>query len=176
MLTPASAAFGAIAQFIRHRAAPPTSGAWPSINDPFAIPFFLYEPLTVFQLGWYNGSGTMTDAVDMGIFTSSWVRQISTTATTRVGASALQFVDVADTVLPASAFGTKYYLAMSNNGTTANQQMFWAMFANAPMLAMLGALDSATDAATLPDPLTNMAGAAVAVSVPVMVIAARALV
>jgi hypothetical protein len=175
ILTPASPEFGAVSQFVAQRsqnANPFPSGTWASANDPIALPFFLYEPLTVYQLGWHNGSGTMTDSCDVGVYDSSWVRKISTTGTARTGVSALQFVDVSDTTIGPG----KFYLAMSNNGTTANQQQFFAGPANAVICGLLGMLDSATDAYVLPDPLTGMAAAATFTQIPALVIAARTVV
>lgn len=149
-----------------------TSAAWPSANDPIGVEFWLTQPVTVYQLGWMNGSGTMTDSCDVGIYDTTNVRKVSAGGTARSGVSSLQFVDVTDTpLLPG-----RYKLVMSNNGTTANQQQVWTGPANALVWGMFGLLDSATDAYPLPDPITNLAAAAVATVLPVMCISLRTLV
>lgn len=145
---------------------------WPSANKPVAIPFYLWQPKTVYQLGWLNGSGTMTDSVDIGIYDSSWVRKVSAGSTALSGASSLQFVNVTDTPLTAPA---KYYLVMSCNGTTANQLNVITGTVT-QMLVLAGCFDSATNAFPLPDPLTNMVAAATFVSIPNMYIAFRSLI
>ncbi len=148
------------------------TGTWPTANKPMAVEFWITEPITVYQLGWMNGSGTMTDSVDIGVYDSSYVRQIAGGGTARVTANAIQFVDVADTVLTPG----RYRLAMACNGTTASQQVIWTGPADAVTWGMLGAIDSATSAYPLPAPLTNMATAATFTFVPLMFIAARSVV
>lgn len=146
------------------------NGAWVSANDPLAIPFTISTPLLVCAFGWKNGSGTMTDSFDMGIYTTAFVRLISGGGTARVGASLWQWVDVTDTLIPPGS----YYLAAANNGITANNVTFHAAFAVATGMSFMGNLDSATNAYPLPDPLTNMAAAATLTRVPVMGFATRA--
>ena len=147
------------------------SQAWPSAQKPVAVPFYLWQPETIYQLGWLNGSGTMTDNVDVGVYDSSWNRKISTGSTARAGASSLQFVDVADTPLAAPA---KYFLVMSDDGTTAGQQNAW--FLTSQIVQLADCWDSSTNAFPLPDPLTNMVLAATFVIVPVMFMAFRSVV
>jgi hypothetical protein len=117
----------------------PASGNWTSANLAVAIPFWLPTQETVFQLGWMNGSGTMTDAVDIGIYSGAGATKlISSGATTRSGVSSLQFVDVADT-----AIGPGWlWLAMSSNGTTANNNQQWTFDTN--LAALMGVLDKAS--------------------------------
>jgi hypothetical protein len=128
-----------------------TSAPWFAANKPIAVPFVLAMPVTVLEFGWVNGSGTMTDSFDIGIYSTSWTRLISTGGTTRSGVSVAQWVNVTDTVI----LPGRYYLVMSGNGITANQlQGFSTVGAN--VWAQVGCLDSTTDAYPLPDPLTNM--------------------
>lgn len=146
--------------------------AWPSANKPVAIPFRLSQGCTVVQLGWVNGGGTMTDSVDIGIYDTGWNRLVSGGGAARSGASAWQWADVADTELSPG----KYYLAMSNNGTTANNVQFFGTGSNwgqTITLAWLGCYDSATDAYPLPNPLTNMVAVATFPRMPVWGIQTR---
>lgn len=147
-----------------------SSGAWFSANDPILIPFVVNDPVTVYQLGWFNGSAA-GDSVDVGIYNTSFARLISTGSQTGTGNSTYQFIDVADTVLTPGY----YYAAMVMSTTTANRCNFFNTNL-VSALAMAGVLDSSTDALPLPDPITNMAAAATAVSVPVLFIATRTVV
>ncbi len=147
-----------------------SSGAWFVANKPVAIPFRLSTYATVYQLGWRNGSGTMADSIDVGIYDTSWVRKISTGSTARSGASSVQWVNVADTALAPG----DYYLVGANNGTSANNQVFLLSTAStAVLMAALGLFDSATNAVPLPDPLTNMVAAATITRIPSLLIACR---
>jgi len=132
-----------------------SSFTWPGANDPVAFPFVVTDDLLVDQLGWANGGGTPTDGIDVGIYTTEFARLVSGGGTTRAGANIWQWVDVADTWLPRG----RYYLAASNNGVTATQQMSVGANYGASVfpLALAGVFDSTTDAYPLPDPLTNMA-------------------
>ena len=170
ILTPASPNFSVSRHLLRTGTSiAGNSYAWEAANCPVALKFWLNRPETVYQLGWENGSGTMTDSCDVGIYDTGWARKISTTSTARSGVSSLQFVDVADTALTAGG----YWLVMSNTGTTANQQQGSTFYANATMSALAGVYDSATTAEPLPDPLTNMAAAATFTHIPMLVIALR---
>jgi hypothetical protein len=57
---------------------------------------------------------------------------------------------------------------------TANRQRAYGISGSAIGVNLAGVQDSATDAFPLPDPLTNMAGAAVAAVLPLMAVAMRA--
>lgn len=129
-----------------------TNAPWFSANDPAAYPFRLGEAAVVTHLGWLNGSAAGGN-VDIGVYSTSWVRLVSAGSTGGSGNSAWQWVNVTDTALPAG----QYYLVMSRDNTTANRCFRWANTQSDAMLAMLGTYSSATDAFPLPDPLTNMA-------------------
>lgn len=173
IITPASAEFG-MSAILNGSLRGNASGAWPSANDPIALPFRLSEPMVVFQLGWVNFSSTSTNA-DIGIYSEAFARLVSTGAVARAGTSAWQWVDVTDTIL----LPDKYWLCMSNNATTANQQLWFNGTNGTSVTTLLGALSSTTDAHPLPDPLTNMvevvSGAAFG-RIPICGFAGRALV
>lgn len=148
------------------------SGALITANKPCALPFFVgATAFTVYQLGWWNGSGVMTDHVDIGIYTSAWAKVVSSGSVARTGVSIQQWADIADTLLTAN---TKYYLALSGDGTTANQATFLAPSGTTAVTSFIGLLDSATDSFPLPDPLTNMAAASIYTRIPAMFMALRA--
>lgn len=127
------------------------SAAWLSANDPLALPFRLSQPATVTQLGWVNGSAA-GDNADIGIYTPAWARLVSAGSTACSGNSAWQWVDVADTTLPAG----KYYLVYVRSSVTANRVIAFNNGSLAGMMVLAGAQESSTDALPLPDPLTNM--------------------
>lgn len=131
------------------------SVAWFSANDPCAYPFRLSEPGTVKKLGWVNGTAAGGN-VDIGVYSTAWVRLVSTGSTAGSGNSLWQWVDVTDTALAAG----KYYLAMSRDNTTANRCQRWGNALPVGGHTLLGTQDSATNAFPLPDPLTNMGDAA----------------
>lgn len=146
----------------------PTSGTWPSINDPVAIPFCLPYGGVVTELATENGSAAGGN-VDIGIYDTSFARLVSTGSQASVGSSIWQWFNVTDTALPPG----RYYLAMSRDDVTANRQRFLNMGASAPVAAFCGVLDSATDAFPLPNPLTNMAAAATFTRAPMFAIGFR---
>jgi hypothetical protein len=155
-----------VVDLLSYQAGLPANGAWPSANKPLVLPFAISQAFTVREFGWRNGSGTMTDSFDIGIYSTGLVRLISGGGTARSGANAWQWVDVTDTTLAAG----RYYLAMANSGTTANQAVFSSSW-TAAILSLYGVLDSATNAYPLPDPLTNLVAAATFVRFPVVAIA-----
>jgi hypothetical protein len=167
ILTPASREFG-IANLVPSFAAP-AAFTWPGANDVVAIPFQIFTGMTVYQLGWYNGSGTMTDGCDIGIYDAAWARKVSGGGTTRTGVSLIQWVDVADTYLPPG----KYFVAMSNNGVTNNNARSTNGVLSISFLQTLGCFDSATASYPLPDPLAGMAAASIFSSIPICFIAGR---
>lgn len=122
-----------------------------SANDPVAYPFRLWRPSIVKQLGWMNGTSA-GGGVDVGIYDAAFNRMVSTGAQTGSGASAWQFIDVADTALAAG----KYYLATSRDNTAVNRMQRAGNVQGVEYLRLLGVLTSLTDAYPLPDPLTNM--------------------
>lgn len=144
------------------------SGLWISANDPLALPFVLRTAGVVTQLGWLNGSAA-GGGVDLGVYSTSWARLISTGAQTGSGNSAWQWINVTDTPLSAG----RYYLVMARDNTTTNRQFFCGHQALTSLMGLMGCQDSATDAYPLPDPLTNMAPCATFTRVPICGVAMR---
>lgn len=92
------------------------SAAWLGINTAVFIPFTIEQAVTVYRMGWYNGTTVGTNNLDAGIFDRTCsTLLVSTGSTLSAGASAPQQVDVTDTFLPAG----DYHIALSCNGTTA---------------------------------------------------------
>ena len=167
IITPASPECSA--NILTMNAVGPASGAWVSANDPVAIPITLPYGAVVSELGVANGSSA-GDSVDIGIYDLSWNRMISSGSQTAAGASQIQWFDVTDTPIAPG----RYYVVQVRSTVTANRVWYVNMSASNPVLAFIGAQDSATDALPLPDPLTNMAEAATATRVPIFAIAMRA--
>lgn len=149
--------------------AAPGNGAWVTANKALAIPFRISEPCTVYQFGWRNGSGTATDSFDIGIYTTAYAKIITGGGTARSGASSVQWVDVADTVLSVGS----YYLVGANNGITSNNITWTTAALNAAAMSLCGITDSADDLYPLPDPLTNMGAAATFTRIPSIFMATR---
>jgi hypothetical protein len=168
ILHPGSSEFG-VSNMLRGGDPIHTSGAWTTANKPLAMPFRLQKGAVIYQLGWRNGSGTMTDSVDVGIYDTAWNRKVSGGGTARSGVSAIQWVDVTDTFLGA---GT-YYFAMANNGTTAGNVYNLMVTTTVGLMAVVGMQDSATSSYPLPDPLVGMGAAATFITIPYMFIACR---
>lgn len=167
IIHPASPEFGSAG--FSMCAGPPANVTWPSANKPMAVPFRVFKGMTVYQLGWYNGTGTIGDSYDIGIYDANWNRKVSSGSTARATASVIQWMDVTDTFL---AIG-KYYVVQSTSGVTASQLRAVAVALTVGTMAALGCFDSATNAFPLPDPLTNMVAAATFTWMPYCLIAAR---
>jgi hypothetical protein len=91
-----------------------TSTAWGTANLALYLPVILGTPATVYKMGVTNGT-VINGNFDLGIYDERGVKLVSTGSTAQSGASALQTVDVTDTILLP---GT-YYLALASNSTTA---------------------------------------------------------
>lgn len=148
------------------------STTWqPAANDPVAFPFRLSAPAIVDQLGICHGSAAGGN-FDIGVYSATWVRLVSTGSTGAVTNNVWQFVNVTDTALEALK---TYYLVAARDNVTANRQRSYGVAGANLGCAFAGMQDSATDAFPLPDPLTNMAAASSAVTVaPLVAVALRA--
>jgi hypothetical protein len=93
--------------------AAPASTAWGTANLARLVPFVVTRDFTVQTLFWANGS-TLAGNVDCGIYDSTFTRVVSTGAVAQAGASTLQLVSVAPTLLVPG----RYYLALALSTTT----------------------------------------------------------
>ena len=91
-----------------------SSGAWPTANKAIFLPFRIAYPSTVVKMFWINGSTVGTNHVDVGIYDSQGNQLVHSGSTLTSGASAVQSVDIADTLLQRGL----YYMAMVIDGTT----------------------------------------------------------
>ena len=170
ILTLASPCFS-MGEVLRTSNAQVTSQAWYAANRPAAFPFVLNEGMTVYKLGWLNGSSAAAN-VDIGIYDSAWNRKVSAGSTAQSGGNQIQEVDVADTYLPRGS----YYVAMVVSDATVNRiQAYTVASMGLGINALAGTKDSGTTALPLPDPLTNMVVAATITNVPIIYIAGRVL-
>lgn len=83
-------------------------------NKAYFVPFTLNEEVTVYAMGWINGT-QVAGNIDVGIYYEDGVRLLSTGSTLQAGTTASQVVDVTDTVVKPG----NYYLAMAGDTTTA---------------------------------------------------------
>lgn len=151
------------------KAASSAGQVWAGTGFPLAMPFWMPRPFSVLQLGWVNGSGTLSDNGDLGVYDSAFSKQISTGSVARSGGSTWQWTDVADTPLSAG----KYFLTYASNGTTAANISGWA--ATASTMALLGVKDKASGDFALPSTLASMVDSATFVITPLVGIAYRTL-
>lgn len=169
LLLTSSSCFSASGMIVQAGGGFTTSPVW-ATSKPSAYPFVLDEAVTAYQLGWHNS--TAGGNADIGIYDASFNRLVSSGSTACVTNSVWQFVDVADTVLPAGS----YYLVINlDNATLGRLQVFTSMSGQANM-ALAGVMDSGTAQFPLPDPLASMVVAAAITVVPILAIAVRALV
>jgi len=120
-------------------------------NVAYLFPFRLSEASTIRKLGWMNGTSVGNNC-DVGVYTNTFARMISTGSTAAAGASVWQWVDVTDTPIGPG----KYYLAIARDVSTANRGMRWGN--NGPIeLAQLFGLVDAASSFPLPDPLVGAA-------------------
>lgn len=82
-------------------------------NRAFYIPFTLEHSITVSQFWWVTSTGASTTNVDVGIYSRSLARIISTGAVSRGTASAFNSQTVSATNLTRG----NYYMAFSTSGT-----------------------------------------------------------
>ncbi|MEO6604358.1 MAG: hypothetical protein ABIN55_01970 [Aeromicrobium sp.] len=123
----------------------PVDALWPTANLAFYIPFVLERTVTVYQVGWVNAATAVTGTHEAGVYDSLGSKIISGAAAGS-GLSAVQVVNVTDTVLSAG----QYWIAMVNTSTVGH---VWAWAPTAPQAASLGVLTEAT-AGTLPTTAT----------------------
>jgi hypothetical protein len=163
----ASDAFG-VGPLLNDLVAQNGSSPWATANAPLAFPFVLPYAATVYQLGWVNGSAA-GDNLDIGIYDSSWTRLVSAGSTLCSGNLTLQLVDVADTSLSAN---TLYYFVMVKDTTTANR-IYRTTGTTTGLLALAGAMTSATASLPLPNPLVGMVANTDHIIFPSMMMALR---
>lgn len=89
---------------------------WPLANLALYLPFVISVPTTIVKMFWLNLGTVGTDHVDVGIYDSQGNRLVSSGSTLTSGASAVQTVDITDTLLEPGL----YYMAMARDATTDN--------------------------------------------------------
>ncbi len=93
----------------------PSDVAHPTANLALFIPFVMYEPGVVKRLLITNGA-TVTGNIDAGIYSADGTRLVSMGSTAMSGASAVQAMDITDTLLGRGLF----YLAFASDSGTAS--------------------------------------------------------
>lgn len=100
------------------------SSAWPSANRAYYVPFAIPTPIIVAKLFTTNGT-TASNNFDIGIYDKDGTRIVSTGSTAQSGTTALQIVDVSDTLIGPGLF----YMALAMNGTTGTHHVFGSISA-----------------------------------------------
>jgi hypothetical protein len=88
---------------------------WGTANLAVFAPVTLRSAVTVYQLGWINGTAVVGN-LDVGIYDKVGNRLVSSGSTAQSGVSSVQTVDTADTTLLPGV----YYLAMSSDTASGN--------------------------------------------------------
>lgn len=128
-----------------------TSGAYTTANTAVAYPFWVYEPCTVYKIGWHNGSSAGGNT-DVGIYDASWNLLVSTGSTLRTGNSLAQWVDTTNTNLSPNV---TYYIAINHSQTNANNVNGYPAAANTTNhLTLCGVKEMAVGATALPATFT----------------------
>ena len=104
----------------------------PTTNKAWFFPFVIGQTITAAKLFILNGTAVAGN-IDLGIYDSTFARLVSTGSTAQAGTSAIQSVDIADTVLTAGL----YYLAYA--GDTAAGQTFFGVLSQIAAAAMVSA-------------------------------------
>jgi hypothetical protein len=141
------------------------STTYPTTNLCIAVPFEIAGSFLVRKVFWFNGTTAGTNSVDVGVYEESGKLIVSGGGTLSSGASATQEVDVADTQLKAG----RYWLAYSQNGTTATPMM------STNAAGLTRAMGVAQMATAYPLPATFVPAVHVNGNIPLMGISSRVL-
>lgn len=121
-----------------------TTAAWPTANLALFIPLTLPSTFTVKQM-FYTRGATGGGNIDIGIYSETGTRLVSTGSTATAGVAGITTIDVTDTTLARG----RYYLAFAHDGTTATFRRYTTTAAT--WLAVAG---GAQMAAAFPLPTT----------------------
>jgi len=116
------------------------NNAWPAAGLVMYIPFGIPEAVTVTKL--WCGIGSASGNVDMGVYAADGTLLVSAGTTLVAGSSALQVLDVTDTMLSRGV----YYVALVFSSTSSAVSISWSPAAG--ILQSLGLLEQAS--VTLP--------------------------
>lgn len=119
-----------------------TGTAWGTQYRAIYVPVRIPSAVTVVELA-YGCQSTATGNVDIGLYTASGSKLISTGSTAKSTSTAVISVDVTDTSITAGL----YYLALNNDTTT---DTFQALSDTAPTPAARGVLTETLGSVTLP--------------------------
>jgi hypothetical protein len=125
------------------------NNAWPSANLAIYLPVEIYRPVTIVKMGVNNGT-TVNGNFDLGLYDANGVRLVSSGSTAQSGASALQTVDITDTLLMPGL----YYMGMASSSATGTYSS-WTGGASVDYRQM-GVAQQAT-AFALPNPMVPAA-------------------
>lgn len=123
------------------------SATWPTNNLAVYAPIAVPHRFTVGRFLWVNGAN-LTGSADVGLYSATGSRLMSTGATARAGATAVQYVGVTDQSFPPG----HYYLALVGASTTGSYLA--AQLANQYEVRMSGWLQEVLGSTTLPTTMT----------------------
>lgn len=127
-----------------------TTAVWSANNRAVYVPLNLPAAFRVARFYVINGTN-LTGTVDMGLYDDGGTLRVSTGATARAGASAVQYIGVTDIAFPAG----HYYIALLATSTTGTYGMSVGL--NAPTFEAAGLLMEEVGAAALPSTMTPVA-------------------
>jgi hypothetical protein len=116
---------------------PPASQNFVTANLAVFVPFWVPDPVVIYQMGIGNGAAAAGN-VDMGIYNEAGVKLVSAGSTAQSGTSVIQVVNVADTTLARG----RYYLAAASDTSGATQKWL-AVLPAAGICQSLGVLQMA---------------------------------
>lgn len=89
------------------------SATWPSANYGIFYPFKLQQPATLYQFYVSNGA-TASGNLDIGLYLDDGSAVVRRGSTAQAGTSAVQLLDVTDTLLSP---GVRYWVGLAMDGT-----------------------------------------------------------
>lgn len=123
---------------------------WPANDLAVYTPVSIPTPFTIARFMIANGGNT-TGNVDIGIYSIGGTRLLSTGSTARASGSAVQYIDVTNTVFQPG----HYYLALVGSSTTGTYMR--STFSSATRARLFGMLEEQLGATTLPSSMTAVA-------------------
>lgn len=130
------------------------SGAWPTANMAYYIPFAIPWPYAVRRLWWLNGSAAGGNW-GVGLYTANGARLYASASTPGSGNSVPQYVSPSAPILLSPG---RYYMHIAHDAVTANRAI-GSTVPTAVKLRMAGIVQQAA-ALTAPSPMVAAAMAA----------------
>ena len=134
-------------------------------NEAFYIPFTIWEAITAVSMFCVNG-GTVSGNVDVGLYSASGSRLVSSGSTAQAGINNLQSFDITDTILAPG----RYFLALAVDNVTGTY------FAYTTVRSIMKAVGVLSQATAFPLPATATFGVLAQTRLPLVGLSRRAVV